>query len=52
MTRTANRLRTTTTIAGNSPMNSFLDLTGYEMKKHEMYAADQSVSDVKPVKLF
>lgn len=34
------------------PTSFFLSLTGYEVRKYEMYEADASVRDVKPLELF
>ena len=34
------------------PTASFLAITGYEVRRYDMYEADASVSDSKPMKLF
>ena len=34
------------------PTSFFLSLTGYEVKKYDMYEADASTKDTKPMELF
>ena len=34
------------------PTSFFLNLTGYEVRKYDMYEADSSVMDTKPLELF